>query len=519
MILNKKTRVTETRFTKSGTATSVPKPMFNKSLIHCISIVVYILLFIMPNGCKQEKQSIVKQSPPNIMLILVDDLGKEWISGYGAEDVTTPNIDALAENGILFNNVYSMPQCTPSRVTLLTGQYPFRHGWVNHWDVPRWGGGAHFDETMNPSLGIEMKKAGYTTCIAGKWQIDDFRVEPDALSKNGFDAFCMWTGYETGIEESAERYQEPYIYTKDGSKTYHREFGPDVFKDHIIDFIHDNKDAPMFIYYPMVLTHPPLVNTPIDSADTQIGKHKAMVKYTDRITGELMEALDNAGIRDNTVVIWTTDNGTSRGIFGNRNGVAIEGSKAKTVEPGICEPFIVNWPEKIKSARVSNALIDFTDFFPTFLDLAGVPPKKEWISGGKKHKIDGSSFKEALLTNTNASQRKWILSMGGGNNARLTENGVENQFVFRDRVIRNERYKLYIDSNRQADKYFDLLSDPHENVNLLDSLNTEERKHNFHQLLDVVDNFPNRDNDPKYIPNPAQVWDVEVSANSQTWKQ
>ena len=73
----------------------------------------------------------------------------------------------------MFNNVYSMPQCTPSRVTLLTGQYPFRHGWVNHWDVPRWGGRAHFDETMNPSLGIEMKKAGYVTAIAGKWQIDD----------------------------------------------------------------------------------------------------------------------------------------------------------------------------------------------------------------------------------------------------------------------------------------------------------------------------------------------------------
>ena len=82
------------------------------------------------------------------------------------------------------------------------------------------GGGAHYDEQLNPSLGKEMKKAGYQTAIAGKWQIDDFRVEPDALTRNGFEEYCMWTGYETGIPASAERYQNPYIYTNSGSKTF-----------------------------------------------------------------------------------------------------------------------------------------------------------------------------------------------------------------------------------------------------------------------------------------------------------
>ena len=148
-----------------------------------------VILLLLLTGCGKKEPA-----KPNILIILVDNLGKEWLSCYGAEDITTTNIGALAKSGTMFNNVYSMPQCTPSRVTLLTGQYPFRHGWVNHWDVPKWGGGAHFDETMNPSLGIEMKKAGYVTAIAGKWQIDDFRVEPDALTKNGFDDYCMWTG-------------------------------------------------------------------------------------------------------------------------------------------------------------------------------------------------------------------------------------------------------------------------------------------------------------------------------------
>jgi len=81
---------------------------------------------------------------PNILCILVDDLGKEWISNYGAEGIETPNIDQLAENGMKFENFYSTPQCTPSRVSLLTGQYPYRNGWVNHWDVPRWGGRGTF---------------------------------------------------------------------------------------------------------------------------------------------------------------------------------------------------------------------------------------------------------------------------------------------------------------------------------------------------------------------------------------
>ena len=135
---------------------------------------------------------------PNIIFILLDDLGKEWISCYGGENIETPHIDKLASSGIKFSNVYSMPQCTPSRVCFLTGQYPFRNGWVNHWDVPRWGLG-YFDWKTNPSIARVMKSAGYKTAIAGKWQINDFRIHPDALIKHGFDDFCMWTGGETDL--------------------------------------------------------------------------------------------------------------------------------------------------------------------------------------------------------------------------------------------------------------------------------------------------------------------------------
>jgi len=478
------------------------------------NLLLFGLLFSLV-GCNNTPSSTIGSSRPNIILIMVDDLGKEWISHYGAEEISTPNIDALATSGMTFNNVYSMPQCTPTRVTLLTGQYPFRHGWVNHWDVPRWGGGAHFDENMNPSIGMEMKKAGYTTCIAGKWQIDDFRIEPDALTKNGFDEYCMWTGYETGIEASINRYQDPYLFTKNGSKTYKGEFGPDVFKNFIIDFIDNNKDKPMFIYYPMVLTHSPFVNTPLQTATDNLGTHKAMVNYTDKITGEIIQALENAGIRENTLVIWTTDNGTSGAITGKINGRMVKGGKAKTIESGINAPFIASWPSKIKPRQVSDALIDFTDFYPTFLDLAGVDFKKN----NQAFTIDGQSFKGVLLEGENASNRAWILGMGGGNHAALTQNGVENQYIFRDRVLRNKKYKLYINSEREAESFFDLQLDPEEKVNLLDSLNSEERKNNFQQLYEVLQSFPLKDNDPIYQANPAQSWDVDVSEESQNWKK
>ncbi|MEM6631871.1 MAG: sulfatase-like hydrolase/transferase [Bacteroidota bacterium] len=455
--------------------------------------------------------------PPNILLILVDDLGKEWVSCYGAEDITTPNIDRLAQSGIKFNHVYGMPQCTPSRVTLLTGQYPFRHGWINHWDVPRWGGGAHFDETMNPSLAVEMKKAGYKTCITGKWQIDDFRVEPDALTRNGFDDYCMWTGYESGNPPSSERYHDPYVFTKQGSKRYENAYGPDLFKDFICEFIRENRDTSMFIYFPMVLTHVPFEHTPIDSAETDLGKHQAMVTYTDLITGEILRTLEETGIRDNTLIIWTTDNGTTQKITGTINGKTIRGGKMKTTEPGVCLPFIASWPAVIKPGQTSNALIDFSDLFPTFLDLAGISVNKEYTIQDKKYHIDGVSFKQVLTQGT-PTKRDWILSMGGGNHAQLTEKGVENQYVFRDRVIRNEHYKLYINSKREVAGFFELGKNLEEGQNLLDSLDTSGRAENFKRLCEVMSLFPEKDHDPIYSPNPPQEWDVEVTAKSQIWK-
>ena len=301
---------------------------------------ILIGLFITGQAAAEETES-----KPNILFILLDDMGKEWVSGYGANDIKTPTVDKLIETGMLFENTYSMPQCTPSRVTLLTGQYPWRHGWINHFDVPRWGHGARFDPELNPSFAKMLKQTGYTTCAAGKWQINDFRLEPEAMQNAGFDDYCMWTGAEGGnVKASQERYWSPYIHTKTGSKTYEGKFGEDVFTDFIIDFMKTNKDKPMMVYYPMCLPHGPLTTTPLEPDAPKKEQHKAMVRYTDHILKKLLNALDELEIRENTIVFWTTDNGTSGSIMGHLNHKQVWGGKTKLSENGINAPLCCKCP-------------------------------------------------------------------------------------------------------------------------------------------------------------------------------
>ena len=183
---------------------------------------------------------------PNILFIMVDDLGKEWVGCYGSEEIKTPNIDALAATGMRFNNAYSMPSCTSSRTALLTGKYPWRNGYVSHWDVPRWGV-AYFDwkKKENTTFARLMKDLGYATCAAGKWQINDFRIEPQAMKKHGFDDWAMWTGWEEGNEVSEKRFHDAYVNTPEGSKAYDGKFGPDLYTDHLINFMRKHKKKPM----------------------------------------------------------------------------------------------------------------------------------------------------------------------------------------------------------------------------------------------------------------------------------
>ncbi len=446
-------------------------------------------------------------APPNLVLIMVDDLGPEWISSYGGEGIETPNIDKLAEGGLLFRNAYSMPQCTPTRVTLLTGQYPFRHGWTNHWDVPRWGAGCHFDPEHNLSFARLLRDAGYVTAIAGKWQINDFRVQPRILARHGFDEWSMWTGGEGGNPVSDERYWDPYIYTnKEASKTYSGRFGPDVFNDFLIDFVRRNSGSPMLLYYPMALTHGPLVTTPHEPfAKTALEKHKAMVRYTDYLVGRLVKTLDETGVRDNTIVVFTTDNGTSRGIRGSLNGRLVRGGKARLTENGPRQPFIVNGPGLVPVGVETDELTDFSDLFPTFCELAGVD-----VPAGIE--IDGKSIATLVLGKATSGPREWIAAMGYGA-AKLDATGVRGVDDYAPRVIRDKRYKVHVYDGKVRELY-DLARDPDERKNLLES-DLPEHVAALQKLRAASETMPSKDARPRYDPLPAQPWDVTIEQMSR----
>lgn len=447
-----------------------------------------------------------KQNRPNILFIMVDDLGKEWISCYGAEDIETPNIDALAKTGMRFDNAYSMPQCTPSRATLLTGQYPWRTGWFNHWDMPRWGVG-YFDWKLRENLTLAriLKTAGYATAAAGKWQINDFRVTTDAMKKHGFDDRCMWTGYETGNPPSAERYWDAYINTPKGSKTYTGKFGPDIYTDYLINFITEHKNQPMMLYFPMALTHSPLTATPSEpDVEKPIEKHKAMVHYTDRIVGRLCKALDELRIRDRTIIIFTTDNGSASGLTGTFKGRRMPGGKVKKTENGVCAPFIVNCPSLVPHGVVTDALTDFTDLLPTFAELGGAKVPKDL-------QIDGVSITPLLLGKAKDSGRQWIMALGHGP-AGLDEKGVRGQVDYAERVIRDRHYKVWVSEQRKIMQLHDLQTDPFEQNNLIASTKSEHLAA-IKKFQAVVGTIPDKDARPKYTPRKANPWDKTLSAD------
>jgi len=342
---------------------------------------------------------------PNLVLIMADDLGRDWIGCYGAKH-PTPSIDRLAKQGLRYATAWSMPICTPTRVTLLTGQYPFRHGWVRHHDVPRWGGPG-LNWKRHATFARTLRDAGYATAIGGKWQINDLRRQPDALRNHGFDEHCVWTGAEKGFPETAERYFDGYLQTN--GKRSVAKYGPDAINDFLIDFIKRKHKGPFLVYYPMLLAHGPFEATPLNRDSPPQGKtakYAGYVTYMDRLVGRLVDAIDGLGITKNTLILFTGDNGSS--AAGVLRGEAYPKGKGRTADHGAHVPFIVRAPFLVPQAGLtSNDLTDFTDIYPTLVELAGAK-----VSATQR--LDGVSLVPSLRGDEDPfKKRNWIFSQLG----------------------------------------------------------------------------------------------------------
>jgi arylsulfatase A-like enzyme len=267
----------------------------------------------------------------------------------------------------------------------------------------------------------------------------------------------------------------------------------------------------MMVYFPMALTHGPLVATPAEPSVTEkLAKHKAMVRYTDYTVGRIVKALDELGIRQRTIVVFSTDNGTGGGITGHLDGRPVRGGKGSLSERGCWEPFIVNCPGLVPAGVTTDCLTDFTDLLPTFCELGGaeVPDDLE---------IDGHSIAPVLLGQTKTGPRTWIMAMGGGV-ARINDAGrVVPALPYAARTLRDQRFKLIVDSLGATKEIYDLSRDPGEEHNLIaseDPAVLAARK----KLEAAVAGFPKVDAAPRYDPTPPQPWDRRPG-NAKTTKR
>jgi len=325
---------------------------------------------------------------PNIILILADDLGYETLGAYGGTSYKTPELDAMAESGVRFQHCYSQPLCTPSRVELLTGIYNVRN-------YRRFG----YMDRDQVTFAQLLKKAGYATCVSGKWQLGR---DPDAPLHFGFDEYCLGNFIKAG-----GRYANPDLNTNGKYERFEGKYGPDLINEYALQFVERNKDRPFLLYYSMILTHDPFQPTP-DSADW--GKKaddnmaaqyfSDMVAYMDKMVGRLARRLDDLGIRENTIILFAGDNGSPNPVTSQCNGRSIKGGKGKMEDGGTRVPLIASWPRYIKKGRVLEDLVDFSDFMPTVCEAAGVKAPEEL-------KIDGRSFLPQLK-GEKGDQREWI---------------------------------------------------------------------------------------------------------------
>ena len=334
-----------------------------------------------------------KRRPYNVVLIMADDSAVDNYGCYGSTYFKTPTLDRLAKTGAKFNHCYSEPVCTPSRVKIMTGRSGIRN-YVQFGTLDR----------GEVTFGHMMKKAGYATAIAGKWQLhngDRGTLAPAC----GFDTYCLWNYPGTG----SSRYWNPSI-MQDGRllETKPTDYGPDIFSDFLIRFIERNQDRPFFVYYPMVLIHSPFPKTPDNvpaSGKTARAKGQALLNfrdmtlYADKIVGRIVSALEKRGLRENTIVMYTTDNGTHRSLSYPFRKESRQGEKAYATDGGSHAPLIINCPGTVPSGIVSEDLVDFSDFMPTIAEItkARLP----------EIKLDGRSFWPQCL-GKKGHPRDWI---------------------------------------------------------------------------------------------------------------
>ncbi len=331
-------------------------------------------------------------SKPNILFILADDLGWSDLGCYGNTYHETPNIDKLASQGMRFTDAYAAcPVCSPTRASLMSGQYPAHVG-VTDFITGHWRPYEKVLATTNRTQYLPnevvtfaeaLKPAGYVSGSFGKWHLGGREHFPD---KQGFDEYVVTGGWAHFGNSS-----QPDIHiTKDQHLT-------EVLADKGIEFMRAHRDQPFCLYLSHFAVHIPLearqeailkyANKPEQSEEVCNPVYAAMLEHLDTSVGRVLDELDALGIADNTIVFFYSDNGGLHQMYTGQGPIVtsnapLRGEKGMLYEGGIREPLIVRWPGHIAPGTECHELVSTPDFYPTFLDAAGVDsPAGEALDG------------------------------------------------------------------------------------------------------------------------------------------
>ncbi|WP_163322806.1 arylsulfatase [Draconibacterium mangrovi] len=396
-------------------------------------LILPAILSLLLLACQPKTKTTDSQpARPNIIYILADDLGYGDLSCYGQTHFSTPNIDKLAANGMLFTQHYSgSTVCAPSRSTLMTGQHtghtPVRGN--KEWQPE----GQYPMAASAVTVAEALKEAGYSTGAFGKWGLGYPGSEGDP-NMQGFDEFygynCQRMGHNYYPYHLWHNQEKIVLEGNSGKKT--ESYGPELMHKEALRFIENNKNQPFFMYYPSIIPHAELF-----APEEYIAKYRgklepekaykgvddgpnykqggygsqqethaafaAMVDYLDMQVGEIVAKLKELGIYDNTLIIFTSDNGPhleggADPDYFNSNG-PLKGYKRDLYEGGIRVPMIAMWNGKIKAASTSNHISAFWDVFPTIAEITGISAPDS---------IDGVSFLPTLLGEEQTAQHDYL---------------------------------------------------------------------------------------------------------------
>lgn len=351
-----------------------------------------ILLFTVP------AQVVLAAGRPNIVYILADDLGWTDLGCQGSKYYETPNIDRLATNGLRLNRYYNCQNCAPTRAVLMSGQYPPRTGIYTVGTLER---GKEIERKMkvpanqtNLPLGIvtlpqALKRGGYTTGMFGKWHLGQSpEYHP---SQRGFDEALVSSGKHIDFET------DPHVDIPKGT------YLADYLTDRAVQFIKQNRERPFFLYLPHFGVHTPHQAKADYVAQwkqkSPAGGHSdpvyaAMIQSIDESVGRIVATLDQLNLADNTIVIFSSDNGGVGGYQRTEplgikksptDNTPLRGGKGTLYEGGLRVPFIVRWPGVVSPGTTCDTPLAHVDVYPTFLEIAGVPSQENAI-------LDGVSF-------------------------------------------------------------------------------------------------------------------------------